>query len=126
MMFGILFQEYYETKHMKKGKTMLRAHRMVWVVASTLLVMAFIGNLKTSLVVNNYYGQTLTIEEIFEKDLILHSTPTLYDFLRTLSAVSNLNKRLFHQANKGKPKSISNKYVCSSKRFSLLIFFAFI
>ncbi len=111
-MFGILFQEYYETKNTKNKKSsVFSAHRMVWVVASTLLVMAFIGNLKTSLVVNNYYDQTNEIEEIFDKDLVLHTSQTSYDYLRALADVSNLNRRLFHQANKGKPKSLSNEYV---------------
>ncbi len=119
MVFGILFQEYYERKRTKSDKLVFTTLRMVWVIASTLLVMAFIGNLKSSLVVNNYYDQTNAIQGIFDKDLTLHTSPALFDFLKTMALVSPLDKRLFHQANKDDSISISNEYVSTLHTISL-------
>ncbi len=100
MMFGIVFQECFVPK-IHNSMSLFSMLRILWVITSMLLVMAFIGNLKSSLILNNYYERTMTFEEIFEKDLPFHSSQALYDFLNSPSALNSpVNRRLLCQANK--------------------------
>ncbi len=41
-------------------------------MCTMVLIMAFLGNLKSSLVKKNFEKRTMTLEEIFEKDLVIH------------------------------------------------------
>ncbi len=98
MMFGILFQEYYEGKGMKNINTLLNVNRLMWVVTSMILTMAFNGNLKTTLVVKTSYEQTKSMADIFEKDLTFHVSPSSCGYLETTAPLSPVNKALLRQA----------------------------
>ncbi len=109
MMFGIVFQECYQPGSIRSTNH-LKLLRMLWVVMSMLLTMAFVGNLKTSLVVNNYYDQTETFDQIFEKDLPFHVSRAFYDFVNASAALnSTLNIRILCQVNKKKSKIFSTE-----------------
>ncbi len=72
----------------------------MWLIMSMLLVMAFNGNLKTSLMLNNYDDQTNTIAEIFEKDLTLHTDVSFCGLLQSTAHLSPLSQALLLQVNK--------------------------
>ncbi len=109
MMFGIVFQECYQPNSIRNTNH-LKLLRMLWVFMSMLLTMAFVGNLKTSLVVNNYYDETKNFDQIFEKDLPFHVSRAFYDFVNASATLnSTLNTRILCQVNKKKSKIFSTE-----------------
>ncbi len=99
MMFGIVFQEYFESKK-NKDTYLHSANRFLWVTASMLLVMAFCGNLKASLMVNNYYDQTKSVTDLLEKDMTVHATFSFCALLTTTAPLSPLRNALLQQTKK--------------------------
>ncbi len=100
MMFGIIFQECYELKKIKMNYLLANLHGLIWLIMSMLLVMAFNGNLKTSLMVNNYDDQTDTIADIFDKDLTLHTDVSFCGLLKRIAHLSKIRQALWEQASK--------------------------
>ncbi len=74
---------------------------------SMLLVMAFNGNLKSSLMVSKYYEQTGTIAEMLDKDLTLHTTVAMKGLLETTAPISPLNRALLGQTDKEDSQTIA-------------------
>ncbi len=101
--FGILFQEYHlgNKSKLPEARPPFNVLRMVWVVMSMILVMSYVGNLKSSLVSRSYDRPTQTISEIVEKDLTFHAQEALYFFLKTpYGQQTMMNRRLLRQAEK--------------------------
>ncbi len=109
-MFGIIFQECFEP-NARKVTYLLNAHRLMWVSMSMLLVMAFCGNLKSSLMVNTFYDQTMSIDDILVKDLTFHTTDSMCAMLQTTAPISPLSNSLLQQTKKEDSQSLETTYV---------------
>ncbi len=97
--FGIVFQEYHQvrrsnTRHLSTIVT------FVWIAGNTFISMALVGNLKSSLVKSYHEERTKTLNEMVDKDMPIHITTTMEDYLEAGFAVSELNSRLLCQARK--------------------------
>ncbi len=100
MAYGIIFQEYHLDSSLKKSVKFVQIH-MSWVILTTLLTMAFMGNLKSSLIYKGYERRTMNISEIVDKDMIVHGSAPIVDWWRTpMGQLSPINKRLFCQVEK--------------------------
>ncbi len=80
MCYGIIFQEYHQSRMNNKGR-LITLVTFMWVAATTFLSMAFTGNLKSSLVRKNYEERTMTLNEIVDKDLTIHMSNTMENYL---------------------------------------------
>ncbi len=68
-----------------------------------LLVMSYVGNLKSSLVSKSYEKPTKTIAEVIEKDMTHYTFESFYYFMQTpVGQMTSLNKRLLCQTEKKK------------------------
>ncbi len=102
--FGNMFQEY-NKKYMKSaGKKSTKLH-IVWIVATTFLSMAFVGNLKSALVQKKYESRTLTVTEMLDKDMLLFMPDTMEMFLENDYTNSSINKRILYQSRKTRSSS---------------------
>ncbi len=98
--FGNMFQEYNNRKQMMtKGKKSIKLHFM-WIIATTFLSMAFVGNLKSALVQKNYESRTFTVSEMIDKDMNIFVPDTFIMFLENDSSDSSINKRILCQIKK--------------------------
>ncbi len=59
--------------------------------------------------VNNFYDQTMTITDIFDKDLTFHVTDSLRAVLETTAPVSTLSKGLSQQSKKKDSQDMQTK-----------------
>ncbi len=75
---------------------------MTWVIATFFLTMAFSGNLKSSLTRHTYNDPTQTINEIVDKDMIIHTAKVFHDYLLSPSGQSRpeVMRRVLCQAIK--------------------------
>ncbi len=81
MTFGIIFQEFgLGDRRITHKPSQYVALRMMWVVLSMLLTMTFVGNLKSSLVKKSYEERTMTLEEVIDKDMTLHTSTAVMDY----------------------------------------------
>ncbi len=96
MMYGIAFQDY----HSSAPGHHATALRMLWVLATWLLIMSFCGNLKSILATANYEERTQTIDEMLEKDLTHYLYRPFHQFLCTPQGRSPRNDRIRLQAEK--------------------------
>ncbi len=102
MSYGIIFQEYSLSGSKKKTSRFVQL-RMAWVILTMFVTMAFVGNLKTSLVKKNFEKRTMTRNEMIDKDMIIHTSTTSLDWYRTPQAqLDPLNIRYLCQAKKKK------------------------
>ncbi len=98
--YGVLFQEYEECKkHDDKIKrsTLLG---LFWNLSTMFIVMAFLGNLKSSLVRKKYEDRTMTLYEMFEKDMAVYITKTFSEYLGSTITENDLSARILNQAEK--------------------------
>ncbi len=82
-----------------KGKTSTKLHIM-WIIATTFLSMAFVGNLKSALVQKNYDSRTFTVYEMIDKGMHIFVPDTFVMFLENDSSESSINKRILCQIKK--------------------------
>ncbi len=99
MIYGNLFQEYHGVKGINNNLLSTTFH-FVWILMTAFIVMAFHGNLKSSLVRKNYEDRTMTLNEMIDKDMIVHVSSTLKSFLENSISQSEFNKRMLCQARK--------------------------
>ncbi len=102
MTFGIIFQECQmgdrKVTYMPRQYVVLR---MMWVILSMLLTMTFVGNLKSSLVKKSYEKRTMTLEEVIDKDITVHtSTAAMAYYDQPQAQLNPITKRLKCQAQK--------------------------
>ncbi len=100
MTFGVCFQEYFASK--KKHNKPFSILKMTWVAATFFLTMAFSGNLKSSLTRRTYKEPTKTMNEIVDKDMIIHTAKVFHDYLLSPSGQSRpeVMRRVLCQARK--------------------------
>ncbi len=102
MTFGVLFQEYRYKKYLNKS-LFLRFIHMLWVIAVFFLTMGFMANLKSSLTRKNFEEATMTMAEMVDKDMTIHSDRLFTNFLELKSdRITGLDKRLLCQIRKKK------------------------
>ncbi len=99
MTYGVLFQEYHQCKNADQNKLSTR-FRLMWIISSMFIVMAFLGNLKSSLVRKTFEERTMTLNEMIDKDMTVHITSTFADYLGATITQHDLNARLLKQARK--------------------------
>ncbi len=104
MNFGVIFQESYlgsENIHNRKTKMLFHVLRLLWVFMTMIVVMSYVGNIKSSLVIKNYEKPTKTIEEIVDKDLTHHAVESTYYYLKSpIGQLSPVNRRLLCHTEK--------------------------
>ncbi len=102
MTYGIVFQEF--SLGERKGKiNIFVLLRMTWVFATMLLTMAFLSNLKSSLVKKNFEKRTETFDEIMEKDMLIHTPQITMNFYKSLGDnIDVISKKVMLQAEKKK------------------------
>ncbi len=76
MTFGVIFHE----NHLSKKITSLKGLAFMWLVFTMFLTMAFVGNLKSSLVRKTYQKRTLTLDQLFEEDKVIYISVAAKDF----------------------------------------------
>ncbi len=97
--YGVLLLEYHQCKVADKNKLSAR-FRLLWIISSMFIVMAFHGNLKSSLVRKNYEERTMTLNEMIDKDMTVHITSTFAEYLGATITQHDFNERLLKQAKK--------------------------
>ncbi len=103
MSYGIVFCEYHSHQHRYKSssKTLLFHNiRLVWIIASMFLSMAFVGNLKSSLIRRTYTEKTQTLDEMIDKDMFVMINKVLSGFLKNSASTNAFNQRLICQVGK--------------------------
>ncbi len=99
MTFGIMFQEFHMSTKKKYSLNFLTL-RMVWIVGSLFISMAFLANLKSSLMKRHFEKRTMTLEEMVDKDMTIHSSDIFTSYLESPNGQSPLNNRLLCQVKK--------------------------
>ncbi len=95
--YGVLFQEFHSNN---KLKGISKGVGALWVVSSLIITSAFVANLKSSLINKIYEDKTETLDEIVDKDLLVHMDKVFFDYLRMQGDVIEINERLLCQAKK--------------------------
>ncbi len=67
MNFGNIFQEYSQSNQTNRRMTSAKL-QFLWIVATTFITMAFVGNLKSILVKKTYEPKTSSLREIIASD----------------------------------------------------------
>ncbi len=95
--YGIIFQEFHhdETNMLSLPSKQVK---FWWIIATMFLSMAFCGNLKSSFVKSHYGDRTMTLNEMIDKDLTIHTRDSMVGYLESVS--SDLNIRILCQARK--------------------------
>ncbi len=76
---------------------------MLWVIAVFFLSMGFMANLKSSLTRKNFEDPTMTLAEMVDKDMTIHSDILFTNYLELQSdRLTELNNRLLCQIKKKK------------------------
>ncbi len=110
-----MFQEYHPTG-LDNRKFIFAKVRFMWIVLTMFISMAFVGNLKSSLVKKNFEKRLMTMTEMVEKDLVLHTSTATLDFYDDPNIASRpLYQRLKCQTYKHKSLYISG-YDYSTQR----------
>lgn len=100
--FGIMFQEYEVGKY-KRASVRFSQLRVLWIVLTMFLTMAFVGNLKSSLVRKELEQRTMTFDEMVDKDMYIHTNSILMQWYdHPLGKLTPLHARLKCQALKKK------------------------
>ncbi len=99
MTYGVLFQEYHQCDDSDKSKLSTK-FRLLWIISSVFIVMAFLGNLKSSLVRKSYEKRTMTLYEMVDKDMTISITSTFADYLGATITQTDFNSRMLAQAKK--------------------------
>ncbi len=97
--YGIMFQEYFSLRYLNQPRS-YQSLRMIWVVATVFLSMAFLANLKSSLMKTQFNKRTMTLNEIVDKDMRVISSATFTSFLEDSKTNSLINQRLLCQIKK--------------------------
>ncbi len=98
-MYGIIFQEFYEDG--RKKRLTYKLVRILWVLTSLFLTMAFLANLKSSLMKKQYEQRTLTLNEMIDKDMRISASPTFTNYLESIAGRAGvLNSRILCQIKK--------------------------
>ncbi len=97
--FGNIFQEY-NKKQVKTSNVPAKNLHFVWVLATTFLSMAFVGNLKSALVRNGFEPRTQSLSEMVDKDTLIIMPEALENYLEMDDSDSLINKRILCQARK--------------------------
>ncbi len=88
---------------MTRTSTGFHLLRFLWVVMTMLLVMSYMGNLKSSLVSKSYEKPTKTIEEVIQKDMTHHTFEIFYNYMQSpIGQMTSLSRRLLCQTEKKK------------------------
>lgn len=74
--------------------------RLLWILSTTFIVMAFLGNLKSSLVRKTFEDRTMTLYELFYKDMTVYMTRTFADYLGATISQNDISARLLNQAKR--------------------------
>ncbi len=98
IMFGNIFQEYNHFKVPALISKRYAALQFIWVLATTLMTMAFVGNLKSTLVKKSYESKTRTLIEMIDKDMTVNIPLMTAQYLEVDPI--ELNKRILCQAKK--------------------------
>ncbi len=86
----------------KKNIHLSKALQFLWVLATAFISMAFVGNLKSTLVKKSYEPKTQTLNEMIDKDMPVFITIAKAMYLERDYTNSPLNKRLLCQVKKTK------------------------
>ncbi len=113
MTYGIVFCEYYHHKKMHKSSNkswVFDNTRLLWVVASMFLSMAFVGNLKSSLIRHTYKEKTQTLDEMIDKDMFVIMSKVFVDYIKNSASGNAFNQRLINHVEK-KSSTFADVYV---------------
>ncbi len=97
--FGNIFQEYNKMGLTTRSRRAKKLH-FVWILGTTFLTMAFVGNLKSTLVRKSYHPRTQSAAEVVDKDMLLTMPNSMEMFLEMDQSESTINKRFLCQARK--------------------------
>ncbi len=101
--YGIIFQEYNYKEHYANKKNISTQFRFLWITVTTFITMAFIGNLKSTLVRQEFMPRTQTLNEMVDKDMPIHVPNVKSMYMENLEKNhlnSSINKRILCQAYK--------------------------
>ncbi len=103
MIYGIMFQEFGYKDHYANKSKMSTQFRFLWIAVTSFITMAFVGNLKSTLVRQEFGPRTQTLNEMIDKDMLIH-VPNVHimytESLEKHNSNPNLNKRILCQAYK--------------------------
>ncbi len=74
--------------------------QFLWVLSTMFITMAFVGNLKSTLVRKSYEARTMTLNEMIDKEMPVHIPNTKAGYLEMDQSNSILNKRILCQAKR--------------------------
>ncbi len=74
--------------------------RLLWVVVSMFLSMAFVGNLKSSLIRHTYMEKTQTLDEMIDKDMFVMISSVFVDYIKFSASGNAFNQRLINHVEK--------------------------
>ncbi len=77
--------------------------RFLWIAATTFITMAFVGNLKSTLVRQEFKPKTQTLSEMVDKDMPIHISNLKNMYMLKMEKIntnSSINKRILCQAHK--------------------------
>ncbi len=101
MAYGNIFQEYNQKKPTQQGKIYITVSFM-WVVATMVLSMSFVGNLKSILMKKDFETTTATREEIVDKDMRILMPKEMEAIMEAYSNHNNIDERILCQTRKTK------------------------
>ncbi len=104
--YGVLFQEYFFNDKLRGITSRVM---ILWVTSAFVLSSAFMANLKSSLINKTYEDKTNTLNEIVDKDMIVHMSRSAADYMET----NGEDSRLLCQAKKY--NSVSSRWVGQSE-----------
>ncbi len=97
---ALLFQEFNTERSSCHKSGLSTAVRFMWVVTTMFIVMGFSGNLKSSFIRQNYEDRTMTLNGMVDKDMTIHTSTELEEYLELTKSISEINSRLLCQAHK--------------------------
>ncbi len=103
MIYGIVFQEFGDKDHYANKNNISTQFRFLWIVVTTFVTMAFVGNLKSTLVRQEFKPTTQTLNEMVDKDMPIHVPNVKAMYMENLekdNSNSSINKRILCQAYK--------------------------
>ena len=101
MCYGIIFQEYHQLRSgLPRGQA--KVLTAMWVALTTVLAMAYVGNLKASLVRKDFETRTASLGDMIDRDMEVHTAAQLYNFFNYTRHQTYLNERLTCQIEKRK------------------------
>ncbi len=103
MTYAIVFCEFYHHSKIHKSSNkswVFDNTRLLWVVVSMFLSMAFVGNLKSSLIRHTYTEKTQTLNEMIDKDMHVIMSRVFMDYVKNSASGNAFNQRLINHVEK--------------------------